>query len=86
MADNDGQFDVKRQFHRNRVISWTLSLILVPVIGAGEQGFLPITVSLAAMIALFIPLLVLWRCPACQRSLGRNLFPERCQYCGAAFQ
>ena len=33
-----------------------------------------------------IPLVVIWRCPACRAYLGRELHLARCPACGARFQ
>jgi hypothetical protein len=40
-----------------------------------------------ALVATFLIVSFLnWRCPACDKYIGRSLFPNFCQKCGARFE
>ena len=40
----------------------------------------------AVIVLAVLPLLLIWRCPACRAYLGRELHLARCPACGARFQ
>ena len=37
-------------------------------------------------VVAILPILLIWRCPACRTYLGREFDPERCPVCGARFR
>jgi uncharacterized BrkB/YihY/UPF0761 family membrane protein len=40
----------------------------------------------AAAVVFVATVLLVWRCPNCDRYLGRHLYPQSCSRCGIAFE
>ncbi len=49
----------------------------------GSCGMPTIVFVLIGCLPLAVASMLVWRCPACSRHLGRNHYPEFCQHCGA---
>jgi hypothetical protein len=90
--------DIIEQFRKRRRRQWLLAGLLIVVAlvflwadaSARKQAHQvtdPVLVGL--MIAVAIGVIILsylnWRCPACDRYLGKTHFPHYCPKCGAKF-
>jgi len=76
-------FAVRRRRQRLLIIPFVLAVIAITVArnryGFGAPGIL---VLMAAVVMLFSARN--WRCPACNRYLGRGLNPRFCARCGVS--
>lgn len=87
------QFVARRR--RQLIIAAPLVLIVILLVTANEEaglvlGSIPILVfapvALVAIIAGIIFSLINWRCPACNKYLGKTINPAFCSKCGTALR
>lgn len=90
--------EIKEEFRRRRrrqfiysgcgVVLALLSRVAVSQLGKRapwltDEVFVGLFMALVA--AFLIVSFLNWRCPACDKYIGRSLFPNFCQKCGAKF-
>lgn len=93
MADEFERQRIRDEFATRRVRQWALTLLILPVLAIGlvrpghsvvfgipVAAFMPLIVGVAIFAAVFS--LFNWRCPGCNRYLGRTLWPRYRSRCG----
>jgi hypothetical protein len=56
-------------------------------VGSGiKGGAILTTVGLLLIIGALVFSYIYWRCPACNRYLGKGMIPDTCRFCGAKFK
>ena len=76
----------KRQFAVAAVIfAGAISLMILRDRSPFESP-VGITLLVAAMAAIMVFTFQNWRCPACQKYLGKGGFPRFCPHCGVALK
>lgn len=91
--------EFKRQFasirRKQMVVSGLLIIVMIPYVTANEStgmvlGTYPIAMVVPVFFVVVIGALVFsfrnWRCPACNKYLGRSLNPHYCWKCGIALR
>ena len=81
---------------RRQLLATLLMLPVVAVIGTADEargtalGGVPLAAALPVGVVMFLALIGFsirnWRCPACDRYLGRGFNPSYCPRCGVALQ
>lgn len=93
------QREIERQFARQKKRQWVASGVMILGIIAfavnrdpSTEGIfgLPRAVILAGAFSLAVAALIFtllnWRCPACNKYLGKSFSPTFCSKCGAKLQ
>ncbi len=94
MPDEFERQRIRDEFATRRMRQWALTILILPVLAIGlvrpghsvalgipVVAFMPLIVGVAIFATVFS--LFNWRCPACNRYLGRTLAPRYCSRCGA---
>jgi hypothetical protein len=96
-SEQEGQFKQQFAARRKRQLILTVPMILavIPALALRDSGprvilGIPSIVWGAAFLVLVAGALIFsfrnWRCPACDRYLGRKLNPKFCSNCGVVLQ
>ncbi len=88
-AVSEARTPVMTEFRKRHRIQLTLAAVFVAVLigfsvisGRSSDDALA-WVMLPLIAAVLIVSLLNWRCPACNRYLGKTMFPKFCGKCGA---
>jgi rubrerythrin len=77
--------------YRRRAVIWALVVFVLAVLAdaasdvAGSYALAGSLALLFGAVVFVATLLLAWRCPVCDRFLGRHLYPEACPHCGTSF-
>ncbi len=92
------QQEIKEQFVARRKRQWVVAALFIPVFvllvmsGEGKRAVFGIEVeALMPLVGIVVIGAVVfslrnWRCPACNRYLGKNANPSFCLKCGVALR
>ena len=84
---------IRSSVARRRAVHWILALAVGILLAAAtivsEEGKeIPFGLALAGVAGVLgyaLYMLLGWRCPGCNRHLGRSIHPESCPGCGVRF-
>ncbi len=89
VADFKATFAKRRARHIVTFVAAIASMLLM--IALPESLAFPFGKAAPPIPFLFVPLFIVfalinWRCPACNKSFGREISPKYCSHCGVELQ